>query len=113
VLTLFVYFQKLERYVGFDPAQWRPQLRQWQRILNVGLPAGGEFALIFAWMAVIYYVLRDFGAAAQAGFGIGTRVLGLSRCRHWLSHSPLAPSPARISARGTVRACGRPSSRRF
>jgi Na+-driven multidrug efflux pump len=48
VLMLFVYFQKLERYVGFDPAQWRPQLRQWQRILNVGLPAGGEFALIFA-----------------------------------------------------------------
>ena len=28
-------------------------------------------------MGVIYYVLRDFGAAAQAGFGIGTRVLGL------------------------------------
>jgi Na+-driven multidrug efflux pump len=26
---------------------------------------------------VVYYVLRDFGAAAQAGFGIGTRVLGL------------------------------------
>lgn len=74
---LFVYFRKLERYVGFDPAQWRPQLRQWKRILNVGLPAGGEFALIFAWMGVIYYVLRDFGPAAQAGFGIGTRVLGL------------------------------------
>jgi putative MATE family efflux protein len=77
VSMLFAYFQKLERYVGFDPAQWRPQFRQWRRILNVGLPAGGEFALIFAWMAVIYYVLRDFGAAAQAGFGIGTRVLGL------------------------------------
>ncbi len=77
VLMLFAYFRKLERYVGFDPAQWRPQLRQWMRILNVGLPAGGEFALIFAWMGVIYYVLRDFGPAAQAGFGIGTRVLGL------------------------------------
>ena len=76
-LMLLVYFHKLERYVGFDPAQWRPQLRQWKRILNVGLPAGGEFALIFAWVAVIYYVLRDFGAAAQAGFGIGIRVLGL------------------------------------
>ncbi|MEN3348197.1 MAG: hypothetical protein V7632_1832 [Bradyrhizobium sp.] len=74
---LFVYFHKLERYVSFDSAQWRPQLRQWQRILNVGLPAGGEFAIIFLWMGVIYYVLRDFGPAAQAGFGIGTRVLGL------------------------------------
>ena len=72
-----VYFRRLERYVGFDPAQWRPQLRQWKRILNVGLPAGGEFAMIFIFMAVVYYVLRVFGAAAQAGFGIGTRVLGL------------------------------------
>ena len=53
------------------------RLRQWKRILNVGLPAGGEFAIIFIWMGVIYYALRDFGAAAQAGFGIGTRVLGL------------------------------------
>jgi len=77
VLLLFVYFHTLERYVGFDPAQWRPQFRQWKRILNVGLPAGGEFAMIFVFMAVVYYVLRDFGAAAQAGFGIGTRVLGL------------------------------------
>ncbi|MBR0697158.1 MATE family efflux transporter [Bradyrhizobium lablabi] len=76
-LMLLVYFRKLERYVGFDPAQWRPQLHQWKRILNVGLPAGGEFVMIFIFMAVVYYVLRDFGAAAQAGFGIGTRVLGL------------------------------------
>jgi putative MATE family efflux protein len=77
VLMLFAYFQKFERYVRFAPAQWSPQLRQWSRILTIGLPAGGEFAIIFVWMGVIYYVLRDFGAAAQAGFGIGTRVLGL------------------------------------
>jgi putative MATE family efflux protein len=77
VLMLGVYFYKLERYVGVDPAQLRPRANQWKRILNVGLPAGGEFAIIFIYMAVIYYALRDFGAAAQAGFGIGTRVLGL------------------------------------
>ncbi|MCP3472446.1 MATE family efflux transporter [Bradyrhizobium sp. CCGUVB1N3] len=77
VVMLLVYFRRLERYVGFDPSQWRPRLHQWKRILNVGLPAGGEFAMIFVYMAVVYYVLRDFGAAAQAGFGIGTRVLGL------------------------------------
>ena len=76
-LMLLAYFHRFERYVGFEPAQWRPQFGQWKRIVNVGLPAGGEFAIIFAWMGVIYYVLRDFGAAAQAGFGIGTRVLGL------------------------------------
>lgn len=77
VLMLLAYFLKLERYVAFHLAQWRPQLRQWKRILNVGLPAGGEFAMVFIIMAVGYYVLSDFGPAAQAGFGIGTRVLGL------------------------------------
>jgi len=77
VLMMWIYFRRLERYVGFAPAQIRPQFRQWKRILDVGLPAGGEFAIIFLWMGVIYYALRDFGAAAQAGFGIGTRVLGL------------------------------------
>lgn len=76
-LMLLMYFRRVERYVAFHPAQWRPQLRQWKRIVNVGLPAGGEFVMIFFFMAVIYYVLRDFGPAAQAGFGIGTRVLGL------------------------------------
>lgn len=77
VLMLLGYFLKLERYVAFRPAQWRPQLRQWKRILNVGLPAGGEFVMVFVIMAVGYYVLGVFGPAAQAGFGIGTRLLGL------------------------------------
>lgn len=44
-------------------------------MLNIGLPAGGEFALMFVYMAVIYWVIRDFGAAAQAGFGVGTRLM--------------------------------------
>jgi putative MATE family efflux protein len=77
VVMLWMYFRRLEHYVGVDRTQLRPRARQWRRILNVGLPAGGEFAIIFIWMGVIYYVLREFGAAAQAGFGIGTRVLGL------------------------------------
>ncbi|MBR0825924.1 MATE family efflux transporter [Bradyrhizobium manausense] len=76
-LVLLAYFCKVERYVAFDPALWRPQPGHLKRILNVGLPAGGEFAMMFIFMAVVYYVLRDFGAAAQAGFGIGQRVLGL------------------------------------
>lgn len=77
VLMLLACFRKVERYVAFNPVQWRPQPRHFKRILNVGLPAGGEFAMMFIFMAVVYYVLRDFGAAAQAGFGIGQRVLAL------------------------------------
>jgi putative MATE family efflux protein len=77
VVMMWVYFHRLERYVWVDRKQCRPQLRQWKRILNIGLPAGGEFAIMFIYMGMIYYVLREFGAAAQAGFGIGSRVLGL------------------------------------
>ena len=77
VAMLWIYFHRLERYVGIDRRLLRPQLRQWKRILNIGLPAGGEFAMMFANMGVIYYALSGFGAAAQAGFGIGSRVMGL------------------------------------
>jgi Na+-driven multidrug efflux pump len=77
LLMQWVYFRKLERYVVVDRRQLYPQFRHWRRILDIGLPAGAEFAIIFSYMAVVYYALRDFGPAAQAGFGIGTRVLGL------------------------------------
>ena len=77
VAMMAVYFHRYERYVAIDRALWRPRMAQWKRILNIGLPAGGEFAIIFVNMAVIYYALRHFGAAAQAGFGIGQRLLGL------------------------------------
>jgi putative MATE family efflux protein len=75
IVLLAWYFLKLERYVGFDSRLWRPQLKVWKRMLDVGLPAGGEFALMFIYMGVIYWVISDFGAAAQAGFGIGSRVM--------------------------------------
>ena len=77
VAMMWIYFHRYEHYVAIDSALWRPQLAQWKRILGIGLPAGGEFAIIFLNMAVIYYALRHFGAAAQAGFSIGSRLLGL------------------------------------
>jgi putative MATE family efflux protein len=75
VVMLTVYFHRLEKYVGFIRAQWRPQLMVWRRLLRVGLPAGGEFLLMFVLMAVLYWVLRPFGPDAQAGFGIGMRIM--------------------------------------
>lgn len=77
VVMMGIHFHRSEHYVAIDRELWRPQIAQWKRILNIGLPAGGEFAILFVSMAVIYYALRDFGAAAQAGFGIGSRLLGV------------------------------------
>lgn len=75
VLLLSFYFVRLEKYVHFRAGLWKPRFAVWGRMLNIGLPAGGEFALMFVYMAVIYWVIRDFGAAAQAGFGVGTRLM--------------------------------------
>jgi putative MATE family efflux protein len=75
VVLLVLYFHRLEKYVAFDTSQWRPQFATWGRVLRIGLPAGGEFALMFMYMAVIYWITRRFGADAQAGFGIGQRIM--------------------------------------
>jgi len=75
IVLLGWYFVKLEKYVSFDSKLLHPQLAVWKRMLEVGLPAGGEFALMFIYMGVIYWVISDFGAAAQAGFGIGSRIM--------------------------------------
>jgi putative MATE family efflux protein len=75
VILLSVYFVRLEKYVSFHKEQWQPRLAVWKRMLSIGLPAGGEFAMMFLFTAVTYWALRHFGAAAQAGFGIGARIM--------------------------------------
>lgn len=75
VVFLWVYFVKLEHYVALSPALWRPHPRTLGRILNIGLPAGGEFFMMFLIMLVIYWAIRGFGPAAQAGAGVGFRVM--------------------------------------
>jgi len=75
VVVLYVYFGRLEKYVRMQPALLRPRLETWRRLLSIGLPSGGEFVLMFIVIAVIYVVIRPFGADAQAGFGVGARLL--------------------------------------
>jgi putative MATE family efflux protein len=77
VVALWAYFEKAENTLTLNRRQWYPRIEAWGRILSVGLPAGGEFAIMFAYMAAIYYAIGEFGPAAQAGFSIGSRVLGL------------------------------------
>ena len=74
-LLIFIYGDSVLR---FDVHAWRPDLSIWRRILAVGLPPGAEFALTAVYLFVVYRVSRPFGAEAQAGFGIGMRVLQAS-----------------------------------
>ena len=75
VVMLLWYFYKREHFVVFDRAQLVLHPGTWKRILTLGMPAGGEFALMFVYQAIIYVIIRDLGAASQAGFGLGSRVM--------------------------------------
>ena len=75
VIAMLVYFLRLEHFVGFDAALIRPHLPTWKRLLGIGVPAGAEFGLMFFSMFVIFLIIRDFGSAAQAGFGVGSRMM--------------------------------------
>jgi putative MATE family efflux protein len=75
VVWLAMYFVKPGAYLRFVPSQWVPQTPLWAQMLKIGLPAGAEFALIAVYLFVVYTISRPFGAAAQAGFGIGLRIV--------------------------------------
>ncbi|MEI7950218.1 MAG: MATE family efflux transporter [Gammaproteobacteria bacterium] len=75
IVILVYYFLTQEKYVQFDKRQFAPDFAVWKRMLDIGLPAGGEMLLMFVYFGVIYLVIKDFGAAAQAGFSIGGRIM--------------------------------------
>ncbi len=74
-VMLAFFFVRQEKFIAFDRHLLRPRMRAWRELFRIGVPAGGEFALLFVYMATIYWVIRDFGADAQAGFGVGSRVM--------------------------------------
>jgi len=69
------YFHTHEKYVGMQRDLLRVQPAVWSRLLYIGLPVGLEFFLMSITMAFIYWLIRDFGAEAQAGFGVGQGVM--------------------------------------
>ncbi len=75
VVALTGYFIRLETYVSFERALWKPDFAVWWKVLNIGIPSGGEFLIMAVNMATIYWIIRDFGPSAQAGYGIGSRVM--------------------------------------
>ncbi len=72
---LSTYFLQRSAYLSFVASEWVPDMKLWADLLKIGLPAGAEFALTAVYLFVVYALCRPFGSAAQAGFGIGMRVL--------------------------------------
>src|SRR5689334_19727397 len=74
-LWMLTFFLQRSSFLQFRPAEWKPRFDLWASMLKVGLPAGAEFALMAVFLFIVYVISRPFGAAAQAGFGIGMRII--------------------------------------
>jgi putative MATE family efflux protein len=75
VAWLATYFVGPGAYLTFAREHWRPNLQLWTEMLKIGLPAGAEFGMMALYLVIVYSVIRPFGAPAQAGFGIGLRIM--------------------------------------
>src|SRR5438270_3567056 len=74
-LLIVWYFETKYRYLRFRFSEWRAQMKIWWSMLRIGVPAGAEFVLLFVYILIVYMIIRNFGPAAQAGFGVGARVM--------------------------------------
>jgi putative MATE family efflux protein len=74
-VLLFLYFERRYHYLRFRSRLMRPQPTIWGKMLLIGIPPGLEFFLLFVYVVIVYGIIRNFGPAAQAGFGVGGRVM--------------------------------------
>jgi putative MATE family efflux protein len=74
-LWLSRYFLAHDSFLKFRLADCKPRVPLWGQMLGIGLPAGAEFGLMGVYVFIVYLLSRPFGAATQAGFGIGLRVV--------------------------------------
>ena len=75
VVAGWVYFLSGDRYARLEVSLMSPQRAPITRLLKIGLPSGAEFLLLFVLTGLMYFMIRPFGAAAQAGYGLGARVM--------------------------------------
>jgi putative MATE family efflux protein len=82
VAGLLLHLRRRGRHYDPQLRAWLPQLRVWAQIARIGVASGAEFALLGLYMTFVMWILRPFGAPAQAAFGIGQRWLqfGMMPC---------------------------------
>lgn len=75
MVGLVAMFPRVQKYLRLHADMLRPRFDAWRRLIFIGLPTSLEFLMMFVIFIVIYFVIRGFGAEAQAGFGIGGRIM--------------------------------------
>ncbi len=75
LVVIGIVLPRIQGQLSVQSALMVPQPKVLLAVLKIGLPAGGEFLLMFIFTAIIYWSIRRFGPAAQAGYGIGARIM--------------------------------------
>lgn len=70
-----ILFPRVQKYLRLHISTLGPNFAAWRKLIFIGLPTSLEFMMMFVIFVVLYWVVRDFGAEAQAGLGIGSRIL--------------------------------------
>jgi putative MATE family efflux protein len=74
-ITAVILFGRMQSALTIEPARLRPNFHLWGQLLAIGVPAAGEFMILFVILAGSQAMIRQFGSDAQAGFGLGSRVM--------------------------------------
>jgi putative MATE family efflux protein len=77
VIISAYYFHRHEKYVSVHREQLKPNAEVLKRLFFIGLPIGLEFFFMALVMGVMYWVIRKFGADAQAGLAEGQGAMRL------------------------------------
>jgi putative MATE family efflux protein len=75
LLATMVLFARMQKQLHIHPREIMPDFGVWSKIAGIGLPSAGEFFVMFTVMGGTYWVIRQFGPDAQAGFGLGSRMM--------------------------------------
>ncbi len=75
MLIIAFIWPRIQSKLHVRRASLAPRMDVWLGLVRVGLPAAGEFFIMFVITAVLYLSIRRYGAQAQAGYGIGARVM--------------------------------------
>lgn len=74
-VAMLLIFPRVQSVVRAKTRLFRIDLATLRRIVGIGLPAAAEFGMMFVIFSVVYISIQHFGAAAQAGYGIGQRLM--------------------------------------
>jgi putative MATE family efflux protein len=75
LIILYRHFKRFEHYISFNFSLFNLRPEIIKKMMAIGLPGSGEYMLMFIFSSVTYWGISGLGVDAQAGFGLGARIM--------------------------------------